>query len=154
MCGPMFLARFEGPAMSRRLIPLAALALLLTAFAPMAQGDPIPNRDIVLQGDPSPPASSLISSSDQSGVAQWSPEPGRYALKLRNVQTLRVPAVARIEVGRMVMNTNTIQPGGRGEVAFMTREGGRLLFTVPRGARVRVVLTEGAPAPGPTGPRG
>ncbi|TPW06553.1 MAG: hypothetical protein FD125_193 [bacterium] len=72
---------------------------------------------------------------------------------LPNAQTLRVPAVARIEVGRTVITTNTIQPGGRGDVRFMTREGGRLLFTVPRGMRVRVVLTEGAPAPGPTGPR-
>lgn len=138
--------------MTRRLIPLAALALLLAAFAPMAQGDPIPGRDIVLEGDPSPPNSPLFRISDRSGVAQWSPEPGRYALKLPNAQTLRVPAVARIEVGRTVLTTNTIQPGGRGDVAFMTREGGRLIFTVPRGARVRVVLTEGAPAPAPTGP--
>lgn len=138
--------------MTPRLIPLAALALLLTAFAPMGPGDPIPGRDTVLQGDPSPPNSPMLMTTDRSGVAQWSPGPGRYALKLPNAQTLRVPAVARIEVGRMVIITNTIQPGGRGDVAFMTREGGRLIFTVPRGARVRVVLTEGAPAPGPTGP--
>lgn len=139
--------------MTRRLIPLAALALLLTAFAPMIQGEPIPDLDITLVGDPSPPNTPMPMRTDQSGVAQWSAEQGRYALMLPNAQTLRVPAVARIEVGRTVITTNTIQPGGRGDVRFMTREGGRLLFTVPRGMRVRVVLTEGAPAPGPTGPR-
>lgn len=137
--------------MTRRLIPLAALALLLTAFAPMAQGDPIISRDIVLEEDPG--QLTVSSTTDRRGVVNLSAQPGRYALMLPNAQTLRVPAVARIEVGRTVITTNTIQPGGRGDVRFMTREGGRLIFTVPRGVRVRVVLTEGAPAPGPTGPR-
>lgn len=139
--------------MTRRLIPLVAVALLLTAFIPIAQGEPIPSRDIILLGDPSPPNFPLFRTTDRSGVARWSPEPGRYALKLPNVQTLRVPAVARIEIGRTVLTTNTIQPGGRGDVAFTTRDGGQLILIVPRGARVRVVLTEDVAAPGATGPR-
>ena len=123
------------------LIGLAALAL--TAAAPLKQGDPIPIRDIVLEDDP--PALTVSGTTDRSGVVLLSPRPGRYALMLPNAQTLRVPAVARIEVGRMALDTNTIQPGGRGNVYFTGRDGRRLSVMVARGERVRIVLTEGAP---------
>ncbi len=121
-------------------------ALLLTAAAPLIQGDPIPSRDVILQGDPS--SLTVSGTTDRSGGVLLSARPGRYALKLPNAQTLRVPAAARIEIGRTVLTTSTIQPGGRGDVWFLNREGRRLTFTVPRGARVRVVLTEGAPVGG------
>lgn len=126
------------------LIGLAAL--LLTAAAPLIQGDPIPDRDIVLEEDPG--NLTVSGATDRSGGVLLSAQPGRYALKLPNAQTLRVPAVARVEIGRMVLTTSTIQPGGRGDAYFMGRDGRRLTFMVPRGARVRVLLTEGAPVGG------
>ena len=121
-------------------------ALLLTAFAPREQGYPLVGRDIILEGDPI--SLTMSGTTDRSGGVLLSAQPGRYALKLPNVQTLRVPAVARIEVGRAVLTPHTIQPGGRGDAYFMGRDGRRLTGMVPRGARVRVVLTEGAPVGG------
>ena len=126
-----------------RLLLIALAALALTAAAPLKQGDPIPGRDVVLDGDEG--FLTVSGTTDRSGVVLLSPQPGRYALMLPNAQTLRVPAVARIQVGRMALDTNTIQPGGRGNVYFTGRDGRRLSVMVARGERVRIVLTEGAP---------
>lgn len=136
--------------MKSGLVGLAAL--MLAAAAPLIQGDPIPDREIILDEDP---GNAIISgTTDRSGGVLLSAQPGRYALKLPNAQTLRVPAVARIEIGRTVLTTGPIQPGGRGDVYFMGRDGRRLTFMVPRGARVRVVLTEGAQGDTGTNPEG
>lgn len=134
--------------MKRGLIGLAAL--LLTAAAPLGQGDPIPDREIILEEDPG--SLTVSGTTDRSGVVLLSAQPGRYALKLPNSQMLGVPAAARIEVGRSVLTTNTIRPGGRGDAYFTGRDGRRQTIMVPRGSRVRIALTEDASARSPAPP--
>lgn len=140
--------------MTRRLIPLAALALLLTAFAPMAQGDPIPNRDIILEGDPI--SLTVSGKTDSRGTVVLPVQPGRnYAILFPVFAQARYTAVARVEAGRMVMTSVPLAPGGRGPAYFMGRDGRRMTLTIPRGvARVRITLTEGPALGGPAGPRG
>ncbi|MDZ4364159.1 hypothetical protein [Brevundimonas sp.] len=137
--------------MTRRLIPLVALALLLTAFAPMIQGEPIPDREIILDEDY---GLKLPGTTDRQGVVVLPVQPGRnYAILFPVFAQARYTAVARVEAGRMVVTSAPLAPGGRGPAYFMGRDGRRMTLTIPRGVeRVRIILTEG-PAPGPTPPR-
>jgi hypothetical protein len=139
--------------MTRRLIPLAALALLLTAFAPMAQGDPIPNRDIVLEEDPLHALTTGVT--DRQGTTVLPVQPGRnYAILFPVFAQARYTAAARVEVGRMVITSAPLAPGGRGPAYFMGRDGRRMTLTIPRGVeRVRITLTEGPPSGGRATPR-
>jgi len=139
--------------MTRRLIPLATLALLLTAFAPMAQGDPIPNRDIVLEEDPL--HALTTGATDRQGTAVLPVQPGRnYAILFPVFAQARYTAVARVEVGRMVITSAPLAPGGRGPAYFMGRDGRRMTLNIPRGVeRVRITLTEGPPSGGRATPR-
>lgn len=140
--------------MTRRRPALAAVALMLAAFGPMAQGDPIPNRDIVLQGDPS--SMTVATTNDRGGVDVAMPQGMLIGLLLPAVQKTRitVPVVARVESGRTVLTSLPIQPGSGRDAWFMGRDGRRLTLPIPRGgARVRVTLTEG-PRAGAGGPLG
>ena len=121
---------------------LAAAALLLTAFAPTGPGDPIPGRDIVLEGDP---GSSLASrATDARGRVEFTGGEGRYYVLLPDAYTLRVSAVARIEVGRAVMVSTPVPPGRTGRAYFMGGDGRRLTVSLIRsGPPVRITLTEG-----------
>ena len=132
--------------MNRRLIPFAALALLLTAFAPMIQGEPIPSRDIILEGDPD--ALTVSGTTDRRGVVSSPVQPGRrYTIRLPDFARAPYTAVARVEVGRMAMTSVPLAPGGRGPAYFTGRDGRRMTLTIPRGVeRVRVTLTEGPAA--------
>lgn len=123
--------------------PIAALALLLTAFAPMAQGDPIPNRDIVIEEDPG--AIKTSGTTDRQGVVVLPVRPGRnYAILFPVFAQARYTAVARVEAGRMATTSMPLAPGGRGPAYFMGRDGRRMILTIPRGVeRVRITLTEG-----------
>lgn len=133
-------------------VAFAGTALLLSGFAPMIQGDPIPSRDIILQGDPSSLTVSGIS--DRQGVVVLPVQPGRnYAILFPVFAQVRYTAVARIEVERMVLTSAPLAAGGRGPAYLMGRDGRRMSLTIPRGVeRVRITLTEGPP-PGPAGPR-
>lgn len=133
--------------MTFRLPTLAAVALMLMAMSQSTSGTPIQGTSVGLDHDPE---SLIIAATNDRGVIDLQIPQGRVVgLLLPAVQTLRVPAVARVEMGRTVLTSVPIQPGGRGRAWFVDRRGQRLTLTIPRGgARVRVVLTEGAPIGG------
>ncbi len=136
--------------MNRRQISLAALAAAaLTLAAFRIAGDPIASTSVGLDHDPE---ALIVASTNGRGVIDLQVPQGRVTgLLLPAVQSLRVPAVARVEMGRTVLISAPIQPGGRGKAYFVGRDGRKLTLTIPRGgARVRIILTEG-PVAG-TGP--
>ena len=127
---------------------LAAVGLMLMAFAPMlTAGTPIQDTPIGLEGDPGSVVAPMPTDAD--GQAVFAVGPGRYAVLLPAVQTLRVPAVARVQAGRTVLTSVALQPGGQGRGYFAGRNGQRLIAMIPRGGgRIRVTLTEGPAGPG------
>ena len=137
--------------MIRRLLAIAAVGLLLAAFA--NPGDPIPGVEVGLEHDPE----GLVSprTTDDLGRAEFAVGEGRAVVLSPAVQTLRRPAVARVEVGRTVQVSAPIMPGDRGRADILGTDGRRLVVVIPRGGgRVRVTLTEATsrttapPAPG------
>ncbi|HWQ85410.1 hypothetical protein [Brevundimonas sp.] len=138
--------------MIRRLLAIAAVGLLLAAFA--GPGDPIPGVEVGLEHDPE----GLISprTTDDLGRAEFAVGEGRAVVLFPAVQTLRRPAVARVEVGRTVQVSAPIVPGGRGRADILGTDGRRLVVIIPRGGdRVRVTLAEvGSRTTAPSAPGG
>ena len=139
--------------MTLRIPALAATAaaLMLAAAAHLAQHDPMPNRDIVLEGDPG--SSIAPARTDARGRVEFTGGEGRYYVLMPDAYTLRVSAVARVEMGRTVLTSTPILPGSNGRAWFMGRDGRRLTLTLTRGGPpVRITLTEGPPVAA-AGPR-
>jgi hypothetical protein len=141
--------------MNRRQMALAALAAVaLTLAAFRIQGEPIRDKDIVLEEDP--PQLTVSGKTDRSGAAMLPVKAGHtYTIRLdyKTAEDLarRSTTVARIEVGRTVVTSAPLAPTGLGPAWFNGRDGKRLKLTIPRGVeRVRIILTEG-PVAG-TGP--
>lgn len=132
--------------MTTRFSAIAAAGLLLAAF--MGPGDPIPGTEVGLEHDPE----GLVAprATDDLGRAEFAIGEGRVVVLIPAVQTLRVPAVARVEVGRTVQVSAPIMPGGRGRADVLGTDGRRLVVAIPRGGgRVRVTLTEAGPVARP-----
>ncbi|MDP1914247.1 hypothetical protein [Brevundimonas sp.] len=138
--------------MTARLACLAAVGVMLASLSLPTPGTPIVGIPVGLEGDPGSVVAPMLTS--DAGHAAFAVGPGRYAILLPSVQTLAVPAVARIEVGRTVLTSAPILPGhGRGRAYFMGPDGRRLVAVVPNGGgRIRVTLTEAASGPRPWTP--
>lgn len=127
------------------LAPIAAALLLVAAPPPhpaAGPGDPIPGREVLLEGDP---GSSLGSrTTDARGRVEFTGGEGRYYVLLPDAYTLRVSAVARIELGRAVLISTPVAPSRTGRAYFMGGDGRRLSLTLTRdGPPLRITLTEG-----------
>ncbi|MDP1914249.1 hypothetical protein [Brevundimonas sp.] len=137
--------------MIARSAAVAVVGMMLMGVGQSTQGVPISGTDVGLEGEPGGVVAPMPT--NDAGQASFTVGPGRYAVAIWNVQSLGVPAVARIEVGRTVLTSAPILPGqGRGRAYFMGPDGRRLVAVVPGGGRIRVTLTEAASGPRPWTP--
>jgi hypothetical protein len=125
---------------------IAAVGVALAAF--VEPGDPIPGTSVGLEHDPEGIVAS--GTTDERGRVELVAMAGPSGILLPAGQALRVPVVARVEVGRTVQTSAPLLPGGQRPGRFMRPDGHRLVVAVPPGGgRVRVTLTEaGADGPG------
>lgn len=131
-----------GPGKNLRVTALAAMLLMLPGAASLTEGDPIPGRDIVLEGDPG--SGIAPGRTDARGNVEFRSGDGRYYVLMLDAYSLRVPAVARVDLGRTMLVSAPVLSGGSGRAYFMGRDGRRLTLILARGhPPVRINLTEG-----------
>jgi hypothetical protein len=149
--------------MTLRILAIAVLGLLLTAFVQATPGTPLSSIPIGLEGIPGGLATART---DGRGQVVFNAEAGSASLLLPAVQACREAArrssgaapppggvIARVEVGRTVLTSAPLKLDGEGRAYFTGRDGRRLTVAIPRGgAPVRVTITGCCWAADPRGP--
>lgn len=108
----------------------AALALLAAPQAWAAQGDPIPNRDIVLEEDPGSITVAKAVSDPKGAVTFRNLKAGRYVVLMPDTSGLPGPVRLRIsaDVSTLrVQNYMFNNTSGQGGKAYATDEAGKRL---------------------------
>ena len=135
--------------MSIRLLAIAAVSLLLAAFAQATPGTPIVGIPIGLEGDPDPIVAP--GRTDARGEAAFSVGPGRYSVFLTNPTVTAIVTITPVN-DAPVMVSVPIRPG-RGRVYAVDAAGRRLFVRKAGGGGgneyLRLIVTEAGPVAHP-----
>ncbi|WP_340643792.1 carboxypeptidase-like regulatory domain-containing protein [Phenylobacterium sp.] len=124
----------------------AALALLAAPQAGAAQGDPIPGRDIVLEGDPGAITVARAVTDAKGAVTFRNLKAGRYVVVMPNTSGLPGPARLRISADVTTLRVQNYlfnNTSGQGGKAYAIDEAGkRLVIPMARdGGRISLELS-------------
>ena len=110
----------------------AALALISASMVHARQGDPIPGRDIVLEGDPNA-AVAATAKTDAKGNARFMElKPGRYAIATPDISQFKGPVVIAVSVnGGPAINSEPLK-ASKGKAYALDKSGRKLIFTVDK----------------------
>lgn len=121
---------------------ISAVALV-ASLAHAKQGDPIPNRDIVLQGDPSSIVVGRGKTDAKGSISFGKLEPGRYVVAVPDLSTFKGPLVIAVSVnGAPPVLSEPLKPG-KGSAFAMDRNGRKLMPAIDKtGGQIVVTIFE------------
>ena len=135
--------------MTARIPIIAAIGLLLAAFAQTTAGTPIQGTEVGLEGDPGSIANPVRT--DARGEAAFSVGPGRYSVFLTNPTVTAIVTITPVN-DAPVMVSVPIRPG-RGRVYAVDAAGRRLFVRKAGGGGgneyLRLIVTEAGPVARP-----
>lgn len=120
-----------------------ATVALVASLAHAKQGDPIPNRDIVLEEDP---GTSIVArgKADAKGSVNFGKlVPGRYVVAVPDLSEFKGPLVIAVSVnGAAPVLSEPLKPG-KGKAYAMDRNGRKLMPAIDKpGGQIVVTIFE------------